>query len=568
MLDPVIDNERIARAFDELADLLEISGESPFKLRAYRSFADTARGLTEPLAEIAERGGLLEMEGVGKAIAGKVEELLAKGTCDALERARAEVPVSLLEVLRVPGLGAKSVKKLWQEAGVTTLAELRYACEENRLASLSGFGAKKQDKTLAAVRALLEGQGRMLLAGALEAHVRIAHALGEVGLRDVALVGDARRGVEVVSDVEIVVKGGDAARVETALRERASALEMRAVARDGGAVIATFETGESARVAPTEESAWIETLVTRTGDAAHVAWLEDLAKKKGGLAKVCAGAKREEDVYAALGVPFAPPELREGATPDVPEVVAGVQGIFHVHTDWSDGGATIAEMARAAKARGYTYLGISDHSRAASYANGLDEARLAQQAKAIADARREVPDVGIFHGIEVDVLTSGDLDLSDDALFALDFVIASVHSRFAMSHEEMTARIVRAVSHPLVTILGHPTGRLLLGRAGYTFDLDAVARAAAANDTYLEINANPQRLDLSDAMVKRAAELGARFAIDPDAHSPRGVADTPLGVTVARRARLGAAQVLNAQTREQIEKTLKARKERAKKRAS
>jgi DNA polymerase (family 10) len=281
---------------------------------------------------------------------------------------------------------------------------------------------------------------------------------------------------------------------------------------------------------------------------------------------VCAKAASEEEVYAALGVPFAQPELREhaGATPAA--TFPGVWGIFHVHTDWSDGASTIVEMAREAARTGFEYIGISDHSRAASYANGLDGARLREQASAIARARREVSGITILHGVEVDILADGALDLDDDVLGALDFVIASVHTDLVMEPAEMTARVIRAVSHPLVTMLGHPTGRLLLGRRGFTFDVEAVAKAAAANDTYLEINANAQRLDLSDVHVRRAAACGARFVINPDAHVMHGLADTALGVTLARRAGLSRDQVLNAREKDDLLKTLAARKSAALKR--
>jgi len=311
-----------------------------------------------------------------------------------------------------------------------------------------------------------------------------------------------------------------------------------------------------------EARAWVHALLTATGDAAHVRWLDGLAG--GALAEACAGAADDGAMYRALGLAFVPPELRAGSAPRVPaELVERVGGIFHVHTDWSDGTASILEMARAAVAAGYTYLGISDHSRAASYANGLDAARLAEQRAVIDIARRELPECAILHGIEVDILEDGALDLDDATLASLDFVIASVHSRMGMGSAEMTKRIVRAVSHPLVTILGHPTGRLLLGRKGYTFDVAEVARAAVANDTYLEINANAQRLDLDEAKVRKAAGVGARFAIDPDAHAPRGLDDTRLGVMMARRAGLTAGQLLNARTRSEVERVLAERKDAA-----
>jgi DNA polymerase (family 10) len=558
-----MDNERIARAFEELASLLELQGEGPFKLRAYRSFADSVRELGEPVTAIVERGALVDMPGVGKAIAAKVDDLLKTGTFSALERARAAVPPTLLEVLRVPGLGPKSVRSLWQEAGVTTLGELLYACEENRLAKLPTFGVKKQAKTLEAVRKRLEKSGAMLLAGALEATDRVRRALYKAGLRDVEPAGAARRGVEIVRDLLVLVKGADAARIETALAAAKEDMECGDVARDGDDVLVTFGVGERARVRGVRDAAWVASLMTETGSDAHVRWLEGRAAPVGGLAAIAARAKREEDVYAALDLPYAPPELREGPTLSVPPRLDRVHGVFHVHTDWSDGTASIVDMAREAARTGFTYIGITDHTQAASYANGLDSTRLVEQARAIAIARRELPQITILHGTEVDILADGSLDLDDATLGALDFVIASVHTRFAMPPDEMTARIVRAVSHPLVTILGHPTGRLLLGRGGYTFDVEKVARAAAANDTYLEINANPQRLDLSDELARRAAAAGAQFAIDPDAHSLRGLSDTPLGLIVARRAGLSSAQILNARDRSDLVATLAARKKRA-----
>jgi DNA polymerase (family 10) len=399
-----------------------------------------------------------------------------------------------------------------------------------------------------------------LLAAAVEVTARVRAALAKAGVNDVELVGDARRGAALASRI-LVIARADADTVERALHAEAEALEASRVTRKADDVVLRFGAGEIAHVRPVADDAWVATLVRATGSRAHVRWLERRARGK--LDGVLARAKSEADVYAALRLPFVPPELREGATPRVPDVVANVRGVFHVHTDWSDGTASIVDMARAAAEAGYAYIGISDHTKAASYANGLDAERLGDQARAVAIARREVPEVTILHGTEVDILDDGALDLDDDVLRALDFVIASVHSRFAMPEAEMTARVVRAVSHPLVTILGHPTGRLLLGRGHCAFDIATVARAAAENDTYLEINANPQRLDLSSDLARTAAEHGAKFAIDPDAHSTRGIADTPLGLTVARRAGLSAAQILNARDRDDLVATLSARKARA-----
>jgi DNA polymerase (family 10) len=403
----------------------------------------------------------------------------------------------------------------------------------------------------------------MLLATALEMARIVNEALAQAGLGQAIVVGEARRGREVVRELLLVLRGPAETRAIVAALEGAPACEGVA-ARGRNTVHMRFDGGGPAVLHVVPRDGFVEALVRGTGSASHVRWLESIAGESGGLGDACTRVSSERALYARLGVPFAPPELREGPTPRVPPLVGAVRGIFHVHTTWSDGTASIADMARAAAQEGFAYLGITEHSKAATYAGGLGPARLREQARAIEDAQNEVPEVRLLHGVEVDVLPDGSLDLDDGTLARLDFVIASVHTTLEMSARVMTARLVRAVSHPLVTILGHPTGRLLLGRAGYDFDIEAVAAAAVANDTFLEINANPQRLDLSDALVRRAAARGARFAIDPDAHSPRGMRDTALGLTVARRAGLAPGQVLNARGSTDVAAYLSARRARAK----
>jgi len=387
-------------------------------------------------------------------------------------------------------------------------------------------------------------------------------ALARAGLDEAVVVGEARRGIELVTQLSMIASSTREAAVFARALEHAVACERVAVS-GADTVRMRFDGGGPAvlRVVPPEQR--VEALVRATGSAKHVRWLERLARPSGGLSAACAHGGDEEGLYALLGTPFAPPELREGPTPRVPPLVGAVGGIFHVHTSWSDGTGSIVDMARAAGDAGFAYLGITEHSKAASYAGGLGPARLREQAQAIGHARREVPGITLLHGIEVDILADGTLDLDDATLASLDFVVASVHTDLDMPRRAMTARVVRAVSHPLVTILGHPTGRLLLGREGYALDVEAVASAAAANDTFLEINANPQRLDLGDALVRRAAARGARFAIDPDAHTPRGVHDTTLGLMVARRAGLASSQVLNSRDAREVASYLAARRRRA-----
>jgi DNA polymerase (family 10) len=404
--------------------------------------------------------------------------------------------------------------------------------------------------------------GGLLLGTAVEMARLANEAIVRAGLRPAVVVGAARRGEETMTELSMIVRGPvDRAALFTALR---TATACHLVEFDAaGDFRMHFEGGGPARLRVIPRARHIEALLRETGGARHVRWLATLARPQGGLRAACSRAKNERDLYASLGVPFVPPELRDGPVARVPRLVRRVRGVFHVHTTWSDGTDSIADMARAARRAGFAYLGISEHSRAASYAHGLDARRLRAQARALTVVRRDVPDVLLLHGVEVDVLSDGSLDLDDATLAELDFVVASVHEDLDMPESRMTARLVRAVSHPLVTILGHPTGRLLLGRRGYAFDLDAVTDAAVANETFLEINANPQRLDLGDALVRRAASRGARFAIDPDAHSVRGVSDAVLGLTVARRAGLSPDQVLNARGARALLAYLGARRARA-----
>ena len=560
-----MENPEIARTFDELADLLELGGENPFKLRAYRNFAELARETGDRLADIASRGGsdaLEKLDGVGPAIAKKVLDLLDRGTFDALDRARTEVPVTLLPILGVPGLGAKTVRRLHVELSIDTLENLELACEQGKLAGLAGFGKKKQDKILEGVKfklAASSGPKQFLLA---QARAAVAELVQLLGVEQAVALGKTRRGIELVDDVRMIAAGITRDEALAKLEVEHDRPISQAMAAGDAALSAAVE-GITVHVAVVPRGDFTFASLTGSADEAHVSWLVELAGSEAKLRAACSAARTEDAVYVALGVAPVPPELREGRAPAVPDDLVSLHrlgGVFHVHSDWSDGTASILDMLRAAREHGLGFLGLSDHSQAAWYANGLGSDRLLEQAYAVEAARREVPEVRLFHGIEVDILADGALDLPDEVLERLDFVIASVHSQLQMDAAAMTRRLVRAVSHPLVTILGHPTGRLLLARGASGFDVAEVAAAAAANDTFLEINANPQRLDLSDTLVRLARSKGARFAIDPDAHGTRGFADTALGVTVARRAALSSKDVLNAARSEVVGEFLAARK--------
>lgn len=557
---PNVDNHEIARAFDELADLLELGGDYSFKLRTYRNFAEAVRELDEPIADVVSRGELQQMEGVGPAIEAKVAALLTTGTFDALQRARAAVPVSLLDLLKLPGFGAKTVRVVWHGANVTTLEQLVLACERGELAPLPGVGKKKEARAHRVAQEILEGAGTTLLHAALDARAEVEALLVPSVAREVALSGEARRGKALSGDVVVLARGATREQVLVVLA--AAEPELSLLPPDERDVLVVTREGARVRVRALEDSEWLHALVTSTGPDAHVRALEERAGGADALRTAAAGARNEAALYEALGLPYVPPELRDRHDVPVPtDLVDHLSGVFHVHTGWSDGKATIVDMARAAAALGFGFIGISEHSKAAHYANGLDETRLHSQKAAIAEARALVPEITFLHGVEVDIQPDGALDLDDAALAQLDFVIASVHARLDMPRDEMTRRLVRAVSHPLVTILGHPTGRLLRARRGFSFDLAAVATAAAANDTYLEINGNAHRLDLSDAMARDAATYGARFVVNPDAHTPDAVGDVFMGLSVARRAGLSRHQVLNAQVKESLLRALVARRD-------
>lgn len=372
------------------------------------------------------------------------------------------------------------------------------------------------------------------------------------------IVGALRRAEELVSELALVC---DRAPSEVLALVDAADLVLERV--EGGlAGTLTLDHGEvSVRIRCTSESGYVEALVRETGSREHVAALAAHADARGtNLAALSADVADEEALYGALELPWIAPELRDASSFAAPSLVERVRGTFHVHTTWSDGIVGVAPMARAARTLGLEYLGISDHSRAASYANGLDPERLAQQRDDVERVRHEVPGIALFHGTECDILEDGTLDLPDEVLATLDFVVVSVHSQLDLDRWTQTARVVRALSHPLVTILGHPTGRLLLGRPGIQIDLDEVARAAARNGVFLEINTTAQRLDLSAEQARRAAELGASFSIDPDAHEPRGLETLPFGVLLARRARLTKDRVLNTRSASDVQRFLHARR--------
>jgi DNA polymerase (family 10) len=557
-----VSNAEVAAAFTRVADLLEIRGDNPFRVRAYRTAARTVADLPDSVARMAAAGeDLTALPGIGADLAAKIREIAARGSLGLLDELQHAMPGELARLLEVAGLGPKRVERLWKELGVTTLKELAAAAAAGRIRELAGFGEKTEQAILKDLGRVEAAAGRTLLPVAEEAaRLLLAHLGGAAGLERVEAAGSLRRARETVGDLDVLATGRDAA----AIMERFAAYD--GIAR----LIAQGETKSSAvlrsglqvdlRVVPAE--AWGAALHYFTGSKAHNIAVRGLGVRKGltiseygvfrGARRV--GGRTEEEVFRAVGLPFIPPELREdrgeiaaaraGKLPDLVRLEQ-VRGDLHAHTTLTDGRATLAAMAAAAKARGYEYLAITEHSRRVTVARGLDPAALRRRNREIDRLNARLDGITLLKGIEVDILEDGTLDLPDDALAGLDVVVAAVHSRFTLPRERQTERIVRALDNPRVHILAHPTGRLLDERDPYDVDFDRVVDAARERGCALELNAHPQRLDLDDVHCRLAKQRGVAVAISTDAHAAEHLDFMRYGVGQARRGWLEPADVLN-----------------------
>jgi DNA polymerase (family 10) len=546
----------VARIFDEIGLLLELKGESSFKSRAYYKAARTIEALTEDLAELVASGRVRDLPGIGQALSAKLAELVGTGHSLYHEELKRGIPPGLLELSTLPRLGPKKVMALWQQLGIASVGELEYACIENRLVGLKGFGQKTQDRVRQAILQFKRRQGFHLYLRVAGEAERLCAALRDArGIRGAELVGDLRRRLEIVQNISIVVGAGDVGPVLDELKRTGAAEQVDV---SGSNVSASSIRGIplSVAVVPVITP---HVLLAATGSPAHLAELAARATHRKIPWHLEADepqprAASEQDLYAALGLPYIEPELREGLG-EIEEAEAGrlkaliqsdqIQGIFHTHTTFSDGADSLDDMVAGARTLGYRYIGISDHSQSAFYANGLKEDRIREQHAAIEPLRTRFRDITILKGIEADILVDGALDYPDDVLARFDFVIASVHSRFNLSEEEQTTRVVRALANPYTTMLGHPTGRLLLSREGYRVDVKRMIGAAREHGKTIEINASPHRLDLDWRHCRFGRSQGVRFSINPDAHSVEELHNVPFGVNVARKAGLSASDVIN-----------------------
>jgi DNA polymerase (family X) len=558
-----VKNFELARLFYETASLLEAGQESVFRVRAYQRAAQTLEALGSDVADVAARGELQRLPGIGRELAARVEEYLATGRIAQLEALRAERPRGFTELFEIRGLGPRTARLLYERLGVDSVDRLEALCQSGEILGVAGIREKTRDNILKGIAAWRAARGRTLLASARAVAAQLVETLrAHGGIDRIEVAGSLRRMRETVKDIDILVTSTDPAHVIRTFTALGSAAEV--IAR--GPTRATIRHQEGMpvdlRVVPPESFG--AALQYFTGSKDHNVRLRELAVRRGlriseyGVFEEATGARlagqTEAEVYAAVGLPWIPPELREnggeleaarrGALPTL-ITAADIRGDLHAHTDWSDGHHPLDRLVAAAEARGYEYIIVSDHSQSSTIANGLSPERLRAQLRLVRELQPRFR-IRILTGSECDILPDGRMDFPDDILAELDVVVASVHSRFKQSREEMTARMVRAMEHPHVDILGHPTGRLIDSRDPYDVDLEAVFAAARRHGKAIEINSSPDRLDLKDAHARRAGELGIPIAINSDTHYLGNLDFMELGIAVARRAWLGPAQIVNA----------------------
>jgi DNA polymerase (family 10) len=570
-----MDAAAVAALLDEIGTLLALKGENAFRCNAYHRASRALEQFSGDFAAAVASGKLTEIPGIGSGLAEKITTLVTTGRLPYYEELKAQIPSGLLELMRLPGLGPKKVKVLYEKLQIDSLPKLKAACEAGKVAALSGFGAKSQQKILDGLAFLDQVGKRYLLSDASAAGTELLAAARKwPGVIRAELCGSLRRRRETVADLDLLVSAADAGPIMSAFTTWPGAVQVLAHGPTKSSIL--LPGGMQADLRVVTDAQFPFALHYFTGSKEHNIAMRARAQEYGYRLNEYAlegktwkkPCREEADLFAALELDYIPPELRE-ATGEIeaaqdhtlPELLKleDLKGTFHCHSTWSDGRDTIADMARAAKKLGLTYLGIGDHSQSLKVAGGLDPERVRRQHAEIAEVQKKLTGLHLFRGTECDILPDGSLDYDDATLAQFDYVVASVHTHLSQSREEMTRRLVRAVSHPRVTMLGHMSGRLLLRRDSYPLDYTAVFQAAAAHGTLIEINAHPQRLDCDWLHVKQAKALGCKFVINPDAHSTAEIGLLRFGVDVARRGWLTQADVINTLSARQIANRLQAR---------
>jgi DNA polymerase (family 10) len=562
-------NFEIARLFYEMANLLEVRGESIFRIRAYQRGAQTLEALAEDVGVLAERGALTSLPNIGKDLAAKIQEYLATSRIARLESLREGLAPTFLSLLEVRGLGPKTARALFEQLGIESIEQLEEACRTKRIVGVAGVRERTCENILKGIAEWRAGRTRVLLPTARAVARQVADALrAHGGVERLEIAGSLRRMRESVKDVDILVTSTTPARVIETLVSLPSVVEVTGRGETKASV--RHQDGLAIDLRVVEPAAFGAALQYFTGSREHNVRLRQLAIQRRlklseyGLFDEETGTRvagaTEEEVYGALGLPFIPPELREdtgeleaareGRLPRLVEP-RDLRGDLHDHTDWSDGHHPLDKLVEAAEARGYEYIIVSDHSRSLTIAGGLSVEEVRAQRVKINELQPRHR-IRILAGTECDILEDGRLDFPDEVLAELDVVLGAVHSRFKQSRPEMTARIVRALGHPHLDILAHPTGRKIGSREPYDVDMEAVFAAARAHGKAIEINASPERLDMSDVHARRAAELGIPVPISTDTHYLSELDWTDLGCAVARRAWIGPAQVLNTRSLEEL----------------
>lgn len=573
-----MENRQVAILLSETADLMEIAAEDSFRIRSYRNAAAVIESYPERIVDILgnpERK-ITDIPGIGKGIAAVIEEIAQRGSFERRDQLLAKYPPGALELLKIQGLGPKSIALLWEHFRISGIDDLERLCKEQKLRELPRMGAKLEEKILQSICAYRQSSGRYLLSFGQKSAGELIQYLQEIdGLERISAAGSLRRGKETIGDLDLLVTGpGAAAALEHFVKNPRVHHVLGKGANKASVKYGLEGLQVDLRALPAES--YGAAMQYFTGSKEHNVTLRTRALKLGltlneyGLARIedneRVAGETEPEIYAKLGLEWIPPELREncgeieaaaeGRLPRLIEL-SDIRGDLHIHTRETDGRATLEEMAEAACKRGYEYMAITDHSKALAMANGLDEQRAVAFARRVRELNHEGLGIRILSGIECDILRDGQMDLAEDALAELDFVIGSVHSYMKMEPAEMTDRLLRAMESPSLRVIGHPTGRLLLHRDPYPFDFDLVWSAAAARGIWMEVNASPERLDLPGSLIRTAKAKGVKFVISTDAHHPRHLLNMPYGVVTARRGWLEAADVVNTLPYDEFRTALK-----------
>lgn len=575
-----MDKKQVAAILDEMGTLFELKGENPFKCRAFHNAARTVEALTEDLAGLVESGNLRKVKGIGEHLAELITDLVTKGKSKEYEQLKASLPAGLLEMVRIQGLGPKRIKILYEKLKIKSIDELRRAAEQHKLAKLEGFGEKTEENILKGIEQLAKTSDKHLYSEAKASAEAILNAVRELKeVKRCEIAGSLRRKKEIIGDIDIVVSAEQKHRKKIFDAFVSHPEVANIIARGETKSSVVLKKGIQCDLRIVDDQEYPFALNYFTGSKEHNVEIRSLARTFGWSLNEYAftpiegnGRKKskappkchdEADIYKAVGLSYIPPELRENMGEleaakknAIPKLIEekDLRGTFHCHTTYSDGANTLEEMVHAAQALGWEYLGIADHSQVAAYAGGLSPERVKKQHAEIDKLNESLKGFRIFKGSEVDILADGSLDFPDKILASFDYVVVSVHSKFKMTEAEATKRIIKALKNKYVTILGHPTGRLLLSREGYPVNMMDVINAAADYGKSIEINSHPLRLDLDWRLVKYAKEKGVRICINPDAHNTEGLKDVFYGIGIARKGWLEARNVVNTWKTKDVEK--------------